>query len=114
LNAYRTFPKAEIKKYAQLDFQYAHRETKTKIKCLKVIDAIANAIAHTKGCYLLDVDSGVSTNRTIYTFVGEPECVVQGALAAARVAHRLIDMQVQKGEHPRIGFSLIIYYYLNK
>jgi glutamate formiminotransferase / formiminotetrahydrofolate cyclodeaminase len=68
-----------------------------------VIEAIANAIGQTKGCYLLDVDSGFSTNRTIYTFVGEPDCVIQGALAAARVAHRLIDMQGQKGEHPRIG-----------
>lgn len=70
---------------------------------VKVIDAISNAISSSKGCYLLDVDPGMSTNRTVYTFVGSPNDVVQGALAAARVAHRLIDMSVQKGEHPRIG-----------
>ena len=50
-----------------------------------VIDAIADAIRATAGCTLLDVDPGASTNRTVYTFVGEPEAVVEGALAAARV-----------------------------
>lgn len=69
----------------------------------KVIDAISNAIKSSKGCYLLDVDPGVSTNRTVYTFVGGPEDVIEGALAAARIAHKLIDMRTQKGEHPRIG-----------
>lgn len=68
-----------------------------------VIDAIANAISETKGCHLLDVDPGTSTNRTVYTFVGEPDDVVQGALNAARVGHKLIDMREQKGSHPRIG-----------
>ena len=69
----------------------------------EIIDAIANAISHTKGCYLLDVDAGVSTNRTVYSFVGEPHDVVQGALAAARVGYKLINMENHKGEHPRIG-----------
>lgn len=68
-----------------------------------VIDAIANEIRQTKGCHLLDVDPGHSTNRTVVTFVGEPNDVILGALAAARVAHSLIDMRQQKGEHPRIG-----------
>lgn len=68
-----------------------------------VIDAIANAISQTPGCYLLDVDPGTSTNRTVYTFVAHPDRVMHGALAAARVAHKLIDMSKQKGEHPRIG-----------
>ncbi len=67
------------------------------------IDAISQAIRNVKGCKLLDVDPGKSTNRTVYTFVGDPEAVVEGALAAARVAHELIDMTVQKGEHPRMG-----------
>lgn len=56
----------------------------------------------------MDVDPGVSTNRTVYTFVGSPDDVIQGALAAARVAHKLIDMRVQKGEHPRIGLNLTV------
>jgi len=68
-----------------------------------VIDAIADAIRQTKGCTLLDVDPGQSTNRTVYTFVGDPESVVEGALAAARVARVKIDMRSHKGEHPRFG-----------
>ncbi len=69
----------------------------------KVIDAISKAISSSKGCYLLDVDPGVSTNRTVITFVASPEDVIEGAMAAARVAHQLIDMRTQKGEHPRVG-----------
>ncbi|XP_051854270.1 formimidoyltransferase-cyclodeaminase [Antechinus flavipes] len=69
----------------------------------EVIDAIAGAISQTSGCVLLDVDAGPSTNRTVYTFVGPPEDVVEGALKAARVAFQLIDMSRHKGEHPRMG-----------
>ncbi len=68
-----------------------------------VIDAIAAAIRETSGCTLLDVDPGKSTNRTVYTFVGSPEAVVEGALAAARVAKERIDMTKHSGEHPRMG-----------
>ncbi|XP_036625290.1 formimidoyltransferase-cyclodeaminase [Trichosurus vulpecula] len=69
----------------------------------EVIDAIAQAISQTAGCVLLDVDAGPSTNRTVYTFVGTPEDIVEGALKAARVAFQLIDMTKHKGEHPRMG-----------
>ncbi|ELU10690.1 hypothetical protein CAPTEDRAFT_151128 [Capitella teleta] len=69
----------------------------------EVIEAIANAIATTDGCNLLDVDPGISTNRTVYTFVGSPDAVVEGALNAARAASQLIDMTRHHGEHPRIG-----------
>jgi glutamate formiminotransferase/formiminotetrahydrofolate cyclodeaminase len=68
-----------------------------------VIDAIADAIREVPGVTLLDVDPGYSTNRTVYTFVGTPEAVVEGALASARVARKLIDMRTQTGEHPRMG-----------
>src|SRR5512136_954345 len=68
-----------------------------------VIDAIAEAIRGSAGCTLLDVDPGASTNRTVYTFVGSPEAVVDGALAAARAARGRIDMRKQSGEHPRVG-----------
>jgi len=68
-----------------------------------VIDAIAEAIRSTVGCTLLDVDPGASTNRTVYTFVGAPEAVVEGALAGARVARSRIDMRAHEGEHPRVG-----------
>ncbi|XP_024613906.1 formimidoyltransferase-cyclodeaminase isoform X3 [Neophocaena asiaeorientalis asiaeorientalis] len=71
--------------------------------CPQVIDAISRAVVQTPGCVLLDVDAGPSTNRTVYTFVGSPEDVVEGALNAARVAHQLIDMGRHRGEHPRMG-----------
>uniref|UniRef100_A0A8C9T862 Formimidoyltransferase-cyclodeaminase n=1 Tax=Scleropages formosus TaxID=113540 RepID=A0A8C9T862_SCLFO len=69
----------------------------------EVIDAIADAISATDGCSLLDVDPGSSTNRTVYTFVGSPQAVVEGALNAARTAFGLIDMAKHSGEHPRMG-----------
>ena len=68
-----------------------------------VINAISEAIRDTPGCSLIDVDPGRSTNRTVYTFVGDAESVVAGALAAARVARARIDMRTHKGEHPRFG-----------
>lgn len=79
----------------------------------QVIEAISQAVVRTPGCVLLDVDAGPSTNRTVYTFVGRPEDVVDGALNAARAAFRLIDMRRHKGggrPHPRAwrgvwGFS---------
>ncbi len=69
----------------------------------ETIEAIAEAISAVEGCRLLDVDPGVSTNRTVYTFVGDPQSVVEGALAGARVARELIDMRQHSGEHPRFG-----------
>ena len=69
----------------------------------EVIEAIALAIRETPGCSLLDVDPGISTNRTVYTFVGSPEDIVEGALSAARVARQRIDMRMHTGEHPRMG-----------
>lgn len=69
----------------------------------ETIDAIARAIQETAGCRLLDVDPGASTHRTVYTFVGDPEAVVEGAMAAARVAAERIDMRRHQGEHPRMG-----------
>ena len=69
----------------------------------EIINAIADAIRNTQGVTLLDVDPGKSTNRTVYTFVGDPQSIVEGALNSARVARKLIDMKHQKGEHPRMG-----------
>lgn len=69
----------------------------------ETIDAIAKAIQETPGCTLLDVDPGKSTHRTVVTFVGSPEAVVEGALNAARVAGERIDMTRHEGEHHRMG-----------
>jgi glutamate formiminotransferase/formiminotetrahydrofolate cyclodeaminase len=68
-----------------------------------VIDAIAESIRACEGVKLLDVDPGESTNRTVFTFVGEPERVLEAAFQAAATGYRLIDMTRQHGEHPRLG-----------
>lgn len=69
----------------------------------KIIEAIATTIKSVEGVRLLDVDPGKSTNRTVFTFVGEPEPVSQAAFLAIEKAGQLIDMTQHKGEHPRIG-----------
>ena len=69
----------------------------------ETIEAIAEAIRQTPGCDLLDVDPGESTNRTVVTFVGSPDAVVDGAVNAARVAKEKINMAEHKGEHHRMG-----------
>lgn len=68
-----------------------------------ILDAIAESIRAVPGVRLLDVDPGASTNRTVMTFVGSPEDVVEAAFQAAATAYRLIDMTRQSGEHPRLG-----------
>lgn len=68
-----------------------------------VIAAIANAIKSVREVKLLDVDSGVNANRTVYTFIGEPSMVCEAAFQAAKTAQFLIDMTTQLGEHPRVG-----------
>lgn len=68
-----------------------------------VIDAIARSISGVAGVSLLGVDPGADANRTVYTFVGEPEEVARAALDAARSAYRLIDMSKHSGAHPRLG-----------
>jgi len=70
---------------------------------LQVIKQITNAIEAVEGVKLLDVDPGKATNRTVVTFVGEPEPVLEAAFQAMKKAQELIDMQKHKGEHPRFG-----------
>jgi glutamate formiminotransferase/formiminotetrahydrofolate cyclodeaminase len=70
---------------------------------MTVIDQITAQIKTVAGISLLDVDPGKATNRTVVTFVGEPEQVVEAAYKAIRKAAELIDMSTQSGEHPRFG-----------
>lgn len=70
---------------------------------LRVINAIAESIRRVDGVKLLHIDRGEAANRTVITFLGSPECVVEAAFNAIEVAARLIDMRNHKGEHPRIG-----------
>lgn len=69
----------------------------------KIIDSIAKAIKAVPGVTLLDVDPGADFNRTVFTFVGSPEVIVDGAMAGAREGLKLIDMTKHKGEHKRMG-----------
>jgi len=68
-----------------------------------VIRQITDAIESVEGVWLLDVDPGKATNRTVVTFVGPPEPVVEAAVRAGRKASELIDMRKHKGAHPRFG-----------
>jgi len=67
------------------------------------IDAIAAAISSVPGVSLLDVDPGAETNRTVVTFVGDPEAVLEGAFRGIAEATRLLDMRTHKGAHARLG-----------
>jgi glutamate formiminotransferase / formiminotetrahydrofolate cyclodeaminase len=69
----------------------------------EVIAAITNALSEVEGVHLLDVDTGKATNRTVITFVGDKETVVEGAYKVFLLASQLIDMTKHKGEHPRMG-----------
>ena len=68
-----------------------------------VINAISAAVESVEGVRLLDVDPGEDFNRTVYTFVGEPNSVAEAAFRAAKVGVALIDMRYHKGEHARMG-----------
>jgi glutamate formiminotransferase/formiminotetrahydrofolate cyclodeaminase len=68
-----------------------------------VIDAVVKAAASAAGVTLLNVDPGAETNRTVITFVGEPDAVVEGAFRLTARALELIDMTAHRGAHPRIG-----------
>ncbi len=70
---------------------------------LNVIKQITDQIESVEGVRLLNVDPGKATNRTVVTFVGNPEAVVNAAFLAIKKAGELIDMSKHKGEHPRMG-----------
>ena len=70
---------------------------------MAVIKKITDSIESVEGISLLDVDPGKDTNRTVVTFVGPPEEVVEAAFKAAKTASEVIDMSKHRGEHPRMG-----------
>src|SRR3970040_388222 len=70
---------------------------------LEVIRQITAAIESVEGAALLDLDPGRATNRTVVTFAGPPEPVVEAAFRAIARAAELIDMSRHRGEHPRMG-----------
>ena len=70
---------------------------------LQIINQITAEIEKTEGVKLLNVDPGKATNRTVVTFVGNPNAVIEAAFKAIKKAGELIDMSKHKGEHPRMG-----------
>jgi glutamate formiminotransferase/formiminotetrahydrofolate cyclodeaminase len=70
---------------------------------ITIIKQITDEIEKVEGVRLLDVDPGKATNRTVVTFVGTPDAVVEAAFLAIRKASVIIDMSKHKGEHPRFG-----------
>ncbi len=75
---------------------------------IEVVDAIAEAIGAVHGAAILDRHSDTDHNRSVITFVGTPEAVVEAAFAGIRTAAQLIDLDVQQGEHPRIGAADVV------
>jgi glutamate formiminotransferase/formiminotetrahydrofolate cyclodeaminase len=70
---------------------------------MRIIEMICEPIRQTAGVKLLDIDPGVSTNRTVVTFAGEPEAVIEAAFQAIKLAGQLIEMTRHQGAHPRMG-----------
>lgn len=70
---------------------------------MAVIKDITKAIESVESVKLLDIDPGKATNRTVVTFVGEPEDVIEAAFRGIKKAAEVIDMRNHKGEHPRFG-----------
>ncbi len=74
----------------------------------EVIDAILDEIKSVEGVKLLDMEMDADHNRSVVTFIGEPEAVKEAAFRAAEKAAELIDMDQHKGEHPRMGATDVI------
>jgi glutamate formiminotransferase/formiminotetrahydrofolate cyclodeaminase len=72
------------------------------------IKQVTDAIAAVPGVRVLDVDPGADTNRTVITFVGEPEAVLEGAFRCIAEAARVIDMRQHHGSHPRMGATDVV------
>ena len=74
----------------------------------EVIKQITDIIERSKGIKLLDVDPGEATNRTVVTFVGSPEDVIEAAYLAVEKASQIIDMRLHHGAHPRMGATDVL------
>ncbi len=74
----------------------------------EVVEQIAEAIRGTPGVLLLDYSADPDHNRSVMTMVGSPQGVEEAAFAAIRTAAALIDMEQQRGEHPRLGATDVV------
>ena len=67
------------------------------------IQSICDEVRKVDGVKLINIDPGKSTNRTVITFIGDKESVIEAAFMLIKKAQELIDMSFHKGEHPRMG-----------
>lgn len=74
----------------------------------EVIEAIADTIRSVEGVRLLDYSADKNHNRSVFTFIGNPEAVAEAAFLSCKKAAELIDMTKHKGEHPRMGATDVI------
>ncbi|GHV56853.1 hypothetical protein FACS1894182_04290 [Bacteroidia bacterium] len=75
---------------------------------MTIINRIVDEMKSVDGVQVIDIDPGKATNRTVVTFVGEPEPVCEAAFRAVKKAAELIDMSKHKGEHPRFGATDVL------
>ena len=75
---------------------------------MEVIDSIADSIEEAGGVKLLNIDPGAATNRTVITFAGSPESVVEAAFQGVKKAGEMIDMRQHHGAHPRLGATDVL------
>ena len=74
----------------------------------RVIDAIGTSVRDVTGAALLGIEPDRDYNRTVVTFIGDPDAVIEAAYQATKTAADLIDMSRHKGEHPRIGAADVV------
>ena len=70
---------------------------------LEKINAIVDVVRQTPGCTVLGVEPDADYHRTVITFAGSPDAVVEGAIALIEASVSLLDMRTHQGEHPRLG-----------
>ena len=75
---------------------------------MEVIDSIADSIEEAGGVKVLNIDPGAATNRTVITFAGSPESVVEAAFQGVKKAGEMIDMRQHHGAHPRLGATDVL------
>ena len=85
-----------------------YSEGRNRLVIDKIVASIAAAEAGGEHVKVLDVDPGQATNRTVVTFVGSPEAVLEAAFQGAKTAQELIDMRLHHGAHPRSGATDVL------
>ena len=103
---YTTHNSNTMRKIIECVPNYSEGRDRTVID--RIVAAISAASANGEKVKVLDVDPGEATNRTVVTFVGSPEAVLEAAFQGAKKAQELIDMRQHHGAHPRSGATDVL------